>query len=100
MERYNANQVLAEAKRLGWDGVKPIKIWACNAGTGDNSLAQQMADISGVDIIAADNYIGWDENGNWVIGTPKDGVGFADLLPSQVIPNGNFKRFSPSGRKK
>jgi hypothetical protein len=45
------------------DGAKQIIILGCNAGQGEDCVAQDIADASGFNVVAADEYINFDTDG-------------------------------------
>ncbi len=55
---------------------QPVRLLICHAGYGPNSLAQQLADLLGAPVMAADTGIYVEtllpeENGHWIVFTPR-----------------------------
>jgi hypothetical protein len=54
-----------DPKTLDWSNLKPeasIDIMGCHAGAGEDSIAQDIANASGVPVIAPDSYLNFDDS--------------------------------------
>ncbi|RKZ81583.1 MAG: hypothetical protein DRR19_22005 [Candidatus Parabeggiatoa sp. nov. 1] len=63
-ERGSKNDVVPQ--NMNWDNLTPnarIEILGCKAGKGENSIAQALANASGVSVIAPDASINFEKNG-------------------------------------
>src|SRR5690606_21339126 len=96
-DHLNPSEVVTHIQSLeGYAEAKQITLLNCNAGTGDNSLAQQVADRTGKPVVAADSL---------VEGNPNNGqfVPFVDRSQNGQDPNHardpgeetEFKRYEP-----
>ena len=96
-DHLNPSEVVTHIQSLeGYAEAKQITLLNCNAGTGENSLAQQVADQTGKPVVAADSL---------VEGNPNNGqfVPFVDRSQNGQDPNHardpgeqtEFKRYEP-----
>jgi RHS repeat-associated protein len=99
--QLTAPQLLEKIKKGGWDGKMPIKLYSCSSGNSivgseKASFAQQLADASGVNVVAPSSPIhpvpdkGW----RWKWQKQKVSIEFLDFY-GKPNPEGRWLSFSP-----
>lgn len=76
-----------------------IRLFACNAGSTDNGLAQQLADILLVDVLAPTETIWTNEKGDFFI-TKHEALARLWYDGVHVVETGRWKLFSPRKEEK
>jgi hypothetical protein len=87
-------------KAYGCKPTQPVKINACRAGEGENSIAEQLARLRKGYVIAADAWT-WTAPGGITIPFAYPPMSSDPTSPLNSIPNwfapGNWRTFGPSG---
>ena len=76
-------------------GGEPIRVVACGAGREANGLAQRLADVMGVDVLAPTTSVYVDFDGSMVLAETNDEYGA--VISGKIPETGKWVTFSPRG---